>query len=147
MCRHYRSGLHYRESGFDVPSWLQQVSPHSICVGEFFFWGWRIEPNPGGSTHPHDSIPSKDSCQPILPLFFFFVILCSWCFPSPFPGPSPVVLAGDAEGGSRVALGWFYHNWCLPAQGSEHGGCWVWPKELPSFPMLVSLAELSYLYP
>lgn len=32
MCRHCRSGLHYKESGFDVPSWLQQVSPHSPSV-------------------------------------------------------------------------------------------------------------------
>ena len=35
MCRHYRSGPHYKESSFDVPSRLEQVSTHSICVGEF----------------------------------------------------------------------------------------------------------------
>lgn len=35
MHRHYRSGLHYREPGFDVPLQLQQVSTHSICVGKF----------------------------------------------------------------------------------------------------------------
>lgn len=35
MCRHYRSGPRYREPSFDVPSRLQQVFIHSICVGEF----------------------------------------------------------------------------------------------------------------
>lgn len=129
MCGHYRSGLHYRESSFDGPSWLQHVSPHSICAGEFECFSSEDEElnqTQVDPPSPHESIPSKDSCQPIL--LFFFILSC-WCFPSRAPGPSPVVLspllAGGAVGGSRVALGWYYHNWCLPARGSAHCRCWV----------------------
>lgn len=35
MCSHYRTGPCYKAPSFDVPSQLQQVSAHSVCVGEF----------------------------------------------------------------------------------------------------------------
>lgn len=149
MCRHYRSGLHYRESGFNVPSWLQQVFPYSIRVGEFECFASEDEElnqTQVDPPSPDESIPSKDNCQPILP--FFFLLSC-WCFPSPAPGPSPVVLsqrlAEGAEGGSRVVLLWGYHNWFLPAWSSAHWGRWVWPKKLPSLPTLQSFPSSSLL--
>lgn len=112
-----------------MPSWLQQVSPHSICVGEFECFASEDEElnqTQVDPPSPHESIPSQDSFQPILPpLFFFFFHSFLLVFPLCCPWANPVVLsqllAECAEGGSRVALGWYYHNWCLPAQGSALG--------------------------
>lgn len=73
-----------------MPSWLQQVSPHYICVGEFECFASEDEElnqTQVDPPSPHESIPSKDSCQPILPFFFPFILSC-WCFPSAAPGPA-----------------------------------------------------------
>lgn len=63
------------------------------------------------------------------PVFSFFPVGVSPLLPL-----GPVVLsqllAEDAEGGSRVVLGWYHHDWCLPWGNSAHWGSWVWPKKL-----------------
>lgn len=86
---------------------------------------------------PHESIPSKDSCQPTLPCFF---ILSCWCFPSPTLGLSPVVLSQLlAEGGSRVVLGG-----TTMTGGCLHGAQMGLAKEAP-FPPHSGLSCRAFL--